>query len=571
MASPSRADEPRAAATSPDSLPANVSDHTLAALLQASVDRLKTQADASRTQDELRDREDKRTAIMLKLAQEQVDRAKEANARLERERDASKRDVAQAQDESAQLRGRTTELEQQLKAAGLKHERYVGDSDVQMKVVSGERDALQRSLERLREELRDAKAAAVTSATCDEKKFRELYEKHVTLEARAKTLGDDKTFLEAQRDKETKMVAEREFDFTRTIASHKRRIDDLEAQLQSEQRASFETQTSLKSDGEQLRIKVIQLEGMLKSTDKENYDKIHKLTNELRMLRDRADQDFQTAAAKERALQAETATLAAHLAAAQKEINELSDKETVAQRKAMNDVVQLRAERDALTMRVAALQRELEEAAGKAKAREVELRTDVEVVKNDKVTSDRRHATDLAVKRDELVKLREELSLAAREREDLASAAERKEGDLNATIDGLRNEVARLKVENEGYQQTVEKLDKHVKDNYAVRILEDQVTSLKAQNVQLKNQLTHTNSVLANLRVEADINEGSRMRVMEEQVVDAQRKVAQLERELKYARPLISDLVEVAQNQAALDAGLERDIDNFMRQFGAVA
>ena len=552
-----------------DTLPTDISDHTLIGLLQASVDRLKTNVDDQRVGSELREREDRRTAIMLKLAQEQVERGRDSYAKLHKELDAAKARASSAEDEASALRVAVEGLEQSARVAAAKGDRAVQDVGVQLKAERGERAALQQLVDRLRGELQEAKEAAVTDSNTRETKFRDLYQEHATLKARCETQRDEIDFLEAQRSKEVRLVAEREYELNRAVAKLKTELGDRDLELSTLKRSSFQTTTTLNSDAEQLRIKVIQLEGMLKATDRDGASRIQQLREEVRLLQDRNEQDHATAVAREKALQQETATLTAHLRAAQKEINELSDRDAEDKRKSLTDVVQLHAERDSLAMRVASLERSLQEMTAKLNTQAVTLRTDVDVARNEKVLADQKHATELALKRDENAKLRDELSLGAQQLADAQAYAKREEAELSERIYSQDQEIRKQRVEIAGYKETVEKLDKHVRDNYAVRILEDEVSSLKQQNLQLKNQLTHANSALANLRVEADITETSRMKTMQEQVLEAQRRVAILERELRFSRPLLTDLVEAAQHGNCLDAALERDVDLFFRQFGS--
>jgi chromosome segregation ATPase len=549
-------------------LRADMSDHTLIGLLQASIDRHRTTADDLKTSSELQSRDEKRTLIMLKLAQEQVERSKEANDKLIRETDATRQRNAVLEEEVAQLRTTVDDLEAKQRVIHSTHDRSLRDVATELKVERGEHATTQNGLQKLRAELNEAKAAAVTDANSREAKHRELYQEHATLKARCDTLKEEVDFLEGQRSKEVRQVAEREYDLNRTIGALKKSLTEREAELDIVKRTTFESNTMLNSECEQLRIKVIQLEGMLKATDRDGSQRVNQLREENRLLRERSESDMLTANTREKALQQETATLAANLRAAQREINEMADRESDTRKKSLVDVVQLHAERDSLATRVASLERELTETKGKAKAEAISLRTDVEVAKNERVLADQRHSTELAVKRDENAKLRDELSLLTQQLVDAQAEAKREQCALHDKIDTQDTELKRFSVELAGYKGSVEKLEKHIRDNYAVRLLEDEVSSLKAQNVQLKNQLTHANSALASLRVEADISESSRMRTMQEHVMEAQRRVATLEREVRFSRPLLADLVEAAQHAQCLDAALERDVDLFFRQFG---
>jgi hypothetical protein len=119
-------------------LRADMSDHTLIGLLQASIDRHRTTADDLKTSSELQSRDEKRTLIMLKLAQEQVERSKEANDKLIRETDATRQRNAVLEEEVAQLRTTVDDLEAKQRVVHSTHDRSLRDVATELKAERGE-------------------------------------------------------------------------------------------------------------------------------------------------------------------------------------------------------------------------------------------------------------------------------------------------------------------------------------------------------------------------------------------------------------------------------------------------
>jgi hypothetical protein len=547
----------------------SISDHTLIGLLQASVDRLKTTVDTQQMTTELKIRDERRTAIMIKLAQENVERSKESQARLQRDLELAKRECADLNTERNILSQKVRDLEESSATQNDKLQKITADFASQLKTERDEREAVNRTVVKLRSELAEAKQAAVAAAAQGELQYRELYQENATSKARIATQSEELEFITEQRAKESRLVAEREYELNRTIGALKKNVARLESDLDTQRRSAFETVTVLQSENEQLRTRVIQLESMVQEADRDATTKTHQLKQDFRRLQERVEIDYATWSAKEKSLQQESSTLAVHLRAAQQEINEMAEREAANRRTGITDVVKLHAERDALQAKVISLERQLQEAQAAARVETIRLKTDVETGKNENILAEQRFAAEIALKRDENAKLKDELSLAAQQFAEAAAGAVKQESELRSQVDWQDKEIKRLGVEVAGYKETVEKLDKHVRENYAVRLLEDELSTVKQQTVQLKNQLTQANSALANLRVEADITENSRMRAMHEQVVEAQRRSSSLERELRFARPLLGDLVDALRHTSALDAGLERDVEMFFRQFGA--
>jgi hypothetical protein len=562
--SPARADDtPRAAA----GVPEDVADHALVQLLAADIDRLNIVTSNQKMTNEMQSRDEQRMQIMLKLAQEQVTRSKESYGRVTTRLDESERRTKELVSSNDGLERKAALLEDELKAQKLRATRAADDMAAQLTAKELDGSATADSLGRVRAELSSAKATAVVAGDEAEKKSRALFEQLVAVQARLQTAEDEGAFTQEMRHKDTKAVAEREFGLNKTVASLKQRLADADAALDRDRKTSFEAMTTVRGDSEQLRVRLLQMEGMVKVSDHDNFAKIERLTLEAQMAKDRAEKEFFAAQAREKVLEHQTARLTADLRVAQSEINELCDKEQGSRQGSINSIVELSAARDALQVRVRTLEEQLAGQTSDARLNAVALRTDADVARREKVEADRRPAAALAVAADENTRLKEDLHALTRTVATAASDAAAYEAASEATAGDQAKTIAALNIEVVGYKETVGKLDKHLRENYTVKLLEDEVASLKKQTVHLKNQLTHTNSVVANLRVEADILENSRMVLMQEQTAETQRKMMNAERELRFARPLISDLVELAQ-RATMDTALERDIDMFYRNFG---
>ena len=537
-------------------------------LLDSEVSRLKRVEHSQKETVDKLSRDETRHTVMLRLSEEQLRSSKETQQRFRQLMEESKEEARVRQEECEKLTRRVAQLEDGLKASRLQQEKASQQSAATISQLTAQCAQQESTLTRLRKELEDAQVAQMQSGEVAQQASRESQRTIVTLETRLKEAEEQLSFVEELRKKETKDVTLREVRLNAEIAELKKNARDFRAGIELERTAAFETVTGLRMENESLKLKIAQLEGMTKVSDRDNFEKIQKLTMELAMLKERAEQEQSASAAKIKALETQTATLVTHLKSAQAEVSRLADLEHGSAEDHIQTVIQLNSSKEALRTRLAAVEDQVEELKKAARTKEVAHCGELEQMKRELCDNTKAHQAELALKADELSRVSYELTNTARRMHAL-------EDDLTATKQAAEHkavvassEIGALRAEVEGYKASVRKLEEHIQDNYDLRILSEQNESLKNQITQLRNQLTSANNALATVRIESDINETCRIRTLQEQYEAELTKCTSLEKERRCARPLLQDLIEVAQRHNAVDPALARDIDVFFRQFG---
>ena len=547
---------------------AAVTDTTLIRLLAADIERLKAVNDAQRDDQEHKGRDEARLAIMLRLAQDQIEHSKEQIASLRGRMQLAEDRREELEHVSERQQSRILELEDQIRSQVAIAGRVAREHTARLHEAAAQKSILEDALTALRKDLDDLSIKYQQLNSRREAGERMGHETKVKLEVRCTSLQEEVSFLTDTREREAKTALERECAQSKAIAQLKTERDDALRSRDAEHRRFVEELSNTHAALTTMQLKYAQQEMQIKEGDRDSFAKVSRLTQELHVAKERAEKDFLAAKAIEQDLRKETARLVADLRVAQSEINQLSDKETEGTKSRITALIELESQKDVMTKRIAALEAAAEKQRAESAAKEVDLSTQVDLLQQQVAAKNRERIAEVARVKDDLLRARAEATTTATR----LDAAEQRCASVQSSADAAAQqhvkEIAALRAESDGYRASVEKLEQHMRDNYVTKILQDEVDSLRSQNGRIKQQLTAANSSLANLRIEADIAEQYREKLLQDQVGQLQSKVSQYERERRFSRPLLRDLLTGLLRHPPLDAALEKDLELFVRNFG---
>ena len=551
----------------------SVSDCSLLGLLGADIDRLNALQRTQNATIAAQHLDEKRTHVMLRLAQEQLERGKESYQRLQQQYEQAIKRVAELESSvSTSIKDQSGYL-QQLEVSKIKLRNTMQENNVERAALQSQVDIAEEKSKTLRNEL--SKYQGVLLEVQQQNQL--LQQKLILAETRVASAEEETKITTDIRQKEILQHTVREHELNKQIVELKETVSVLETSLASERTNAHEVTMKLKVENEANRLKFSEAEKAVKRSELDATVSLSNMKEELRAIQESKEREYFSAQQREKQLKEENAHLTTSLRMAQSEINALATKDVCDKQRLLDDMVKLQSERDVHLMRIAHLERDAIENADKARLHLIELRTQIQLAKQEKTCSDELHAVASAQHAEEVARLKNEIAVLHQQ---LSEEVLKHEQVVESHLDKQRSSAAQilsLKAEIEGYHQTVDKLDKHIKDDKSRDHLRDEIEELQMQNDQLRTQVSRSNSALANARIEAEIIKNSRLTTMEERFLLQQVQVAETETEIRVARPLIKDMLELLQarddasaspkNIQDHEASIVRDAVTYLKKF----
>jgi hypothetical protein len=541
---------------------------TLLRVLQEEVEHLRGGTRQKEEELERRDRDSKRTMVMLQMTHDQLSLLKDANVKLEmqlidcREKCRQLEKVAQDKQEDALHAAKVLMDSKRVHDGEIKKLESVNAiSEKKLQAQLCANDVLRNEVEALKNRIEDITAT-------NENESRKRFEAAVALETRLKHKTIELDDLQLLREKDTRQTTAREYELSRKIAAQDQELRTLTEQLERDRRLNFTLVAGLKSEGETATARLSNTQKQLNDSEVSRVTTIERLTVECSQLKERLEEANTSHIARERVLETQIAKLCADLRVAQSEINAMADNEH-GQRKgfsealitanARGDVNKVRAEQ--LEMELSQMREKLRQTivANSSQMDELKLQhktanSKLQETVNEKSQALQHSMMDFKVTESKLISSEEELH----------RHVERSTKETNA----LTAEISALRTELDGYRNAVKKLERHIEDNFEVRVLTEQNESLQEESRSLKERVRHANQTLADLRVESDISEGFRIKMIQEELSNELRRAAALDNERRAARDLLTVLVPIAANANAMELSVMSELDKYQRLFG---
>ncbi|CUE85819.1 Hypothetical protein, putative [Bodo saltans] len=550
-------------------MPEEVTDTTaLLRLLQEEVEHLRGSTRQKDEEIERRERDSKRTMVMMQMTHDQLSLLKDANVKLETQ-------LIDSREKCRQLQALAQSKEEEALHAAkvLMDTKRVHEGDIKklesLQVISEKKHQAQLSAnDVLRNEIQALKARIEDITTTNESESRKRFEATVALETRLKHKTIELDDLELLREKDTRQATAREYELSKKITSQDQELRALTEQIERDRRLQFTLMAGLKSESETAAARLSNTQKQLTDAETSRATTTDRLSLECAQLKDRLEEANASHTARERVLETQVAKLCADLRVAQSEINAMADNEHSQRRgfaealisaNARGDVSKSRAEqldielaqmREKLRQTIVASSLQMDELKLQHKSANAKLQETV----NDKSQTLQHSIMDLKVTESKLLSSEEELH----------RHVERSIKETNS----MTAEISSLRTELDGYRNAVKKLEKHIEDNFEVRVLTEQNENLEAESKSLKERVRHANQTLADLRVEADISEGYRIKMIQEELSNELRRASVLDQERRAARELLTVLVPIAANANAMELSVLSELDKYQRLFG---
>eukprot|EP00668_Euglena_longa_P035381 GGOE01045449.1.p1 GENE.GGOE01045449.1~~GGOE01045449.1.p1 ORF type:complete len:778 (-),score=292.65 GGOE01045449.1:386-2719(-) len=538
-------------------------------LLHAELDKYKGQAAQFEVELERRQRDEVRSTVMLGLLNSQVDQHVDENQSLEgllreqrRQLDRQEQQLSDSQAKAKSLEEEVNVLQAQLQSKTLDADKEIFELREKLDVGARTRRHMEAALDDLHSQLAAVKQEA---SAADKAAFEKNILLQSDLDQQQKLAQGHLRDLEVLKQIHAQQLASLEQDYARLQTKH----EELQAIHQAEHSSDTESIAALKAEVQDRKARCLALEKEVSAQEKELRETRLKLLTETELLRSKMLQEKDIATARERkhfedlcraeqllgASQGLEATLNGELEQARQTLVQTQIEAKKATQHADRRIAQLEAQVLAEQEAVAEAQRTKEaELARQAEAHRIAL----QVAQDD---------LDHLTKRRERTK---EKKRAAREevrqvKEVMACRGE----EAEVAMIQYRAQIAALKAEVEGYQESITKLEGEIRRNYNFKLLSEQNDLLKYDVEALRNQ----NASLVRKCEQAE----AAVVAAHGQVATAQSKhtqedmvrIEQLEREHRMVYPLMAEMIATL-NRHGLSGILKRDIEVYKQAAEAV-
>lgn len=537
-------------------------------ILQEEVEQLRGSTRQKEEEIERKERDSKRTMVMLQMTHDQLSLLKENNLKLETQLIDANSKCRQLENFAHGKEEEATHAAKVVIDTNRIHDGEVKKLESLRTICENKLQAQMASNDVLRNEIQALKERIEQITTDAEAESRKRFETIVALETRLKYKTVELDDLQLLRDKDTRHTAAREYELSQKIASQEKELRAHADKAERERRTQFTLIAGLKAESETSAAQLASTQGHLRETEATQLSTIERLTHEVAQLKERLEEANSSHAARERVLETQIVKFCADLRAAQSEINSMADSEHGQRKNFSEALIAANARGDVSKVRSEQLEIELTHLREKLRQTIVSQAALVDELKLQHKTSYGKLQENVNDKSQQLQHTMMDLRVAESKlhgaEEELHRHVERSTKETNS----MTSEISSLRTELDGYRNAVKKLEKHIEDNFEVRVLSEQNAVLQEEARSLKERVRHANQTLADLRVELDISEGYRIKMMQEELTNELKRAATLDQERRAARELLATLVPIATSANAVELSVMSELDKYQRRFG---